>query len=62
MLGKLGSESQKVLVSNLEGVEEMPNRAAKQRKMDRRNAHDAIKKRKRAIRKAKKQAREVADA
>ena len=40
----------------------MPNRAAKQRKMERRKAHDAIKKRKRAIRKAKKQAREVADA
>ena len=40
----------------------MPNRAAKQRKMNRRNAHDAIKKRNRAIRKANKQAREVDDA
>tara|TARA_R100001594_G_scaffold137492_1_gene180571 strand:+ start:305 stop:454 length:150 start_codon:yes stop_codon:yes gene_type:complete len=38
----------------------VPNRAAKQRKMDRRKAHDAIKKRKRAVRKAKKLAREVA--
>ena len=40
----------------------MPNRAAKQRKMDRRKANEAIKKRKRAIKLAKKKAREVADA
>ena len=40
----------------------MPNRAAKQRKMDRRKANNAIKQHKRAIRKAKKKAREVADA
>ena len=35
----------------------MPNRAAKQRKMDRRKANAAIKKRKRAIKLAKKEAR-----
>ena len=35
----------------------MPNRAAKQRKMDRRKANDAIKKRKRAVKIAKKAAR-----
>ena len=35
----------------------MPNRAAKQRKMDRRKANQAIKKHKRAIKMAKKLAR-----
>ena len=39
----------------------MPNRAAKQRKMDRRKAKDAIKKRKRAIKLAKKAARKEQD-
>ena len=44
----------------LEG-EKMPNRAAKQRKMDRRKANEAIKRRKRAIKIAKKQARKDDD-
>ena len=35
----------------------MPNRKAKQRKMDRRKANDSIKKRKRAIKVAKKAAK-----
>ncbi len=39
----------------------MPNRAAKQRKMDRRKANEAIKRRKRAIKIAKKQARKDDD-
>ena len=39
----------------------MPNRAAKQRKMDRRKANEAIKKRKRAIKLAKKAARKEND-
>lgn len=40
---------------------DVPNRAAKQRKMDRRKANEAIKKRKRAIKIAKKQARKESD-
>ena len=39
----------------------MPNRKAKQRKMDRRKANEAIKKRKRTIRIAKKKARKEQD-
>ena len=35
----------------------MPNKAAKQRKMDKKRASEAIKKRKRAIKLAKKQAK-----
>ena len=39
----------------------MPNRAAKQRKMDKRRANEAIKKSKRAIKLAKKAARKEND-
>ena len=45
------------LIVDIMGRLLMPNRAAKQRKMDRRKANDAIKKRKRAIKLAKKAAR-----